>query len=134
MRTVSVGLVIVSLGAVRETLEDGRVSCFTPREQDYSMGFRNSMLPLAARLCAKRAFQLWNSAEERLTLRLDEVEVLHAPFGSPRVVLRGDALRVAAARGVTTMHLSLSHSQSYAGALLAVMTDRDRELGCGESS
>lgn len=128
MRTVSIGMVIVSLDAVLGEVVDGRVSCFTPGERDYAMDFRNPLLPLAARFCAKRAFQLWGSAAPGPVLRLDEVEVLGTHFGPPRLVLRGDTLRVAAGRGVRAIHLSLSHCEGYAGALLAVTTDSDSEL------
>jgi len=134
MRTVSIGIVIVSIDAALGNVKDGLVSCFTPRERDYSMGFRNPTLPLTARLCAKRAFQLWGSTEQSPFLRLDEVEVVDAPFGPPRVALRGEALRLAVGRGVTTLDLSLSHCQGYAGALLAVTTDGEGKLRCGEWS
>ncbi len=127
MRAVSIGMVIVSLDAVLDEVANGRVSCFTPGERDYAMDFRDPLLSLAARLCAKRAFQLWGSAAHGPVLRLDEVEVLGTPFGPPRLVLRGDTLRVAAGRGVRAIHLSLSHCQGYAGALLAVTTDPDGE-------
>lgn len=134
MRTVSIGIVIISIDSLLENLEDWIVSCFTPAELDYSMGFRNPLYPLGARFCAKRMFQLWGSAEEDPLRRLNEVEVLGTHFGPPQVCLRGNALRLAATRGVTAMHLSLSHCQDYAGALLVVTTERDGETGCDGSS
>ncbi len=123
MRAVSIGMVIVSLDAVLGEVANGRESCFTAGERDYAMGFRDPLPSLAARLCAKRAFQLSCPAARGPVLRLDEVEVLGTPFGPPRLALRGDTLRVAAGRGVRAIHLSLSHCRGYAGALLAVASE-----------
>lgn len=131
MSALSIRMVVISIDALRGRMGDRIASCFTPAELDYSSGFRSPLPPLAARFCAKRAFQLWSSAEEGPLPALDEVEVVGTPFGPPQLCLRGDARRLAAARGVTALHLSLSHCQRYAGALLAVTTDQERELRCG---
>jgi holo-[acyl-carrier protein] synthase len=120
-----IGMVIVSLEALPGRPEEWSAGCFTPAELDYAMGFRNRLDRLAARFCAKRAFELWCSAKAGPLPALDEVEILGPPFGSPRLSLKGEALKVVAARGVKSLHLSLSHCQGYAGALLAVNVDGD---------
>ncbi len=130
MRTVSVGIVIISIGSFPGNMGDWLAGCFTPAELGYSMGFRNPLPPLAARFCAKRVFQLWRSTGGGPLGRLSEVEVSGTPFGPPRLVLTGDAMKMAAARDVRALHLSLSHCQDYAGALLVVTTDRRGEVRC----
>lgn len=130
MSAVEIRMVIMSVDTLLGNVRGSILRSFTRTELDYSLGFRNPLYPLAARFCAKRALQLWAFAEEGRLLKLDEVEVRGTPFGPPRLILRGDALRLAAARDMRALHLSLSHCQDYAGALLAVTTDRDREARC----
>lgn len=131
MSTVWVGIVIISVDGLPATMKGRTTTCFTAAELDYAMGFRAPLYPLAARFCAKRAIQLWGSSEAGPLLALDEVEVLAASFAPPQVCLRGEAQRLAAAREVRAVHLSLSHCRGYAGALVAVTADREGEARCG---
>jgi holo-[acyl-carrier protein] synthase len=130
MSAVSVAMVIISVEALRESAEDWTAGCFTPAELDYCRGFRDPLYPLAARFCAKWAFQLWGWAGEAPAPPAGEVEVLRTPFGPPQLDLRGEARRLAAVRHVKAMHLSLSHCLGYAGALLAVTAGQDKDAGC----
>lgn len=45
-----------------------------------------------------------------------EVEIRRAPSGQPTVALHGEAARRAKERGVTAVHVSLSHEREYAVA------------------
>jgi len=123
-------MVIIPVEALRESTEDWTAGCFSPAELDYCRGFRDPLYPLAARFCAKRAFQLWACAGEAPALPAGEAEVSGTPFGPPQLDLRGEARRLAAARDVKAVHLSLSHCLGYAGALLAVTAGQDKDAGC----
>jgi len=52
-------------------------------------------------------------------VRWTDVEVVREACGAPRVVLRGEAARLAAARGFRRCALSLTHAGDY--ALAAVL-------------
>ena len=50
--------------------------------------------------------------------RFHEVEVVRAPSGQPSLVLAGEAAAMAVERGVTTWHVSLTHTARIAEAIV----------------
>ena len=74
---------------------------FTPSER------RNSLRSLAARFAAKEAFikAMGGSGESSW----QEMEVVSAASGAPRLNLTGAAASLAAGNGVTNLQLSLAH-------------------------
>lgn len=87
---------------------------FTPAEQAYCQsGGEQRARRLAARFAAKEA------ALKALGLGLREVrwtdvEVVRAESGAPSLHLHGRLAEIARERGVTRLHLSISHSRDYA--------------------
>ena len=49
-------------------------------------------------------------------LRLTEIEIRNKSNGQPEVVLHGKAQAMAASRSIQRVHVSLSHSETYAMA------------------
>ena len=49
-----------------------------------------------------------------------DVEVLHDKGGGPRLELRGETERLARERGVQRIHVSLTHEEEYAAAVVAL--------------
>lgn len=49
-------------------------------------------------------------------VRLNEIEILNAPDGSPYVILHGRLLKAAADKGIEQIHISLSYDTDYAVA------------------
>ena len=87
---------------------------FTERERADAAG---SVSRLAARFAAKEA------AMKALgvglgAFRFHEVEVVRAPSGQPSLVLAGEAAAMAVERGVTTWHVSLTHTARIAEAIV----------------
>lgn len=87
---------------------------FTPGEiADCQSGNENRNRRLAARFAAKEA------ALKALGIGLrhvkwTDVAVVKDPLGKPSLQLSGRLAEIAAEQGVTTFHLSLSHSKEYA--------------------
>ncbi len=54
------------------------------------------------------------------------IEVVREPSGAPRVVLHDGARALARAAGVTTWHVSLTHSATTAGAIVVASDDDAR--------
>jgi holo-[acyl-carrier protein] synthase len=71
---------------------------------------------LAARFAAKEAVAKALGAPGGL--RWVDAEVVSEPSGRPRLVLHGGVAEQAAAQGVTTWHLSLSHDGGIATAVV----------------
>lgn len=83
---------------------------FTPSER------HNSMRSLAARFAAKEAFikAMGGSGESSW----QEMEVVSAASGAPRLNLTGAAASLAAGNGVTNLQLSLAHDGGQAIAFV----------------
>ena len=90
---------------------------FSPDEQSYAFRQRDPAKSLAARFAAKEAVMkalgvgLWK-------FKFRDVEVVRLPGGRPTIALHGRAAEMAAARDVGTWHLSLTHTESTAMAVV----------------
>jgi holo-[acyl-carrier protein] synthase len=91
---------------------------FTTAEVDRCGRSRVPAESLAARFAAKEAFFKAIGTGWGRGLAWTEVEVVSAPSGAPEVRLSGAAERLARERGVTRVHLSLTHTDALAGAYL----------------
>lgn len=89
---------------------------FSDDEREYAYRFRDPTKSLAARFGAKEAVMkamgvgLWKFA-------FRDVEVIRLKSGAPTLALYNKALELADERGITTWHLSLTHTDSMAMAV-----------------
>ena len=93
---------------------------FTDAERAYGARFADPAPRLAARFAAKEATM------KALGVGLGafgfrEVEVRTAPTGAPSLSLSGRAAEVAASRGVSALHLSITHTGRLAEAVVAAV-------------
>lgn len=117
-----IGVDLVEIAKVRRVFEGRQglqAEVFTEEELRYSRGQRRPFHHLAARFAAKEA--AFKGLGTGFTGRLSwqDVEVVHRATGEPRLVLRGEAARLATARGFRRCALSLTHAGDY--ALAAVL-------------
>jgi holo-[acyl-carrier protein] synthase len=95
---------------------------YTPNERDYCEQAKGSMKRVeryAVRFAAKEA--VMKALGVGLgSFAFHDVEVERAESGDPTVTLRGKALSIAAERGASAWHVSLSHSDAVAIAVVAV--------------
>lgn len=93
---------------------------FTEAEREYARGRRDPVERLAVRFAAKEAVMkaLGVGLGE---VRFRDIEVERAESGSPGVVLHGDAVTLASARGVAMWKCSLSHSATVALAVVLAL-------------
>jgi holo-[acyl-carrier protein] synthase len=89
---------------------------FTDGERAYCRGRARAAEHYAARFAAKEAALKALGVPDGL--RWHEMEVVSRPGEPPALALGGAAARAAAARGVTRMHLSLSHAGGQAAAVV----------------
>ena len=93
---------------------------FTEAERAYAEQRDDPTERLAVRFAAKEAVM------KALGVGLGafpwrDVEVVRAPGGQPALVLRGRAAGLAAARGVTTWHVTLTHTHRVAHAIAVAL-------------
>jgi holo-[acyl-carrier protein] synthase len=94
---------------------------FTPGERSYADGLANPVPSLAARFAAKEATM------KALGVGLgsfgwDDVEVERLPGGAPALVVSGRAAELASDRGVGRWHLSMTHTETTASAIVVAVS------------
>ena len=96
---------------------------FTPAEQEYCRAHRDPAPHYAARFAAKEAlFKALGTGWAR-GVRWVDAEVLRERKMAPRLQLHGVAAKFGHELGVRAVHLSLSHSDTAAIALVVLETD-----------
>lgn len=97
---------------------------FTAHEQEYALARARPAMHLAARLAAKEAvFKALTGSDDAKKIGWKEAEVQRGSEGPPVLVLSGRAASRAQELGVTRVHLTLSHTDDTAGAV--VILERD---------
>lgn len=121
---VGIGVDLVSLPRFAELMErrgDAAASRFyTPAEAERCRQSKSALESFAARFAAKEAFFKALGTGWGLGGRWTEVEVVSAPSGAPSLVLSGRAAEAAAERGVSRIHLSLTHTHDTAAAVVVL--------------
>ena len=128
-RIVGIGLDLVEVArvraSVRRTGERFAQRVFTPDEIAYCAGRARKFEHLAARFAAKEATLKALGTGITGWASLQEVEVVHDAAGRPEIRLRGGVLRRARSLGVKAAHLSISHTEGVAAAVV-VLEGRSR--------
>jgi holo-[acyl-carrier protein] synthase len=120
---IGLGIDAVEVDRFRRVLErrPGLVTrLFTEEERAYGARFSDPAPRLAARFAAKEA------AMKALGVGLgafafQDVEVVRAPSGAPSLRVSGAAAVLAGERGVTSFHVSITHTDRTAEAVVAAL-------------
>lgn len=126
--TVGVGIDLVEIARV-ERLLDGKGSraiarLFTDAEVKYAQSRARPAMHLAARLAAKEAaFKALSGSDEARLIGWREVEVVSRPGRAPTLAFTGRAKARAAELGVTRVHLSITHTDETAAAVVVLDAD-----------
>jgi len=117
---VGIGLDIVATANVRDLLagheQQFEERVFTPTERSECAGRADRADALAARFAAKEAcFKALGTGWSKGVSFL-QVEVRRGEGGAPELALNGEAADRAKARGVTRVHVTLTHSAGVAAA------------------
>jgi holo-[acyl-carrier protein] synthase len=110
---------IVRFRGVMERLKDRFIlRVFTPGEQKFCRAHRDPVPHFAVRFAAKEAlFKALGTGWAKGISWLD-IEVQRELREPPTIVLHGEAQRLSVAKGAHKVHLSLSHSDQYAVAMV----------------
>lgn len=127
MRIVGHGIDLVENARIAAVLADHEERflerVFTLAEQAYRADSRRRTEHLAARFAAKEAAMKALGTGLASGITWTEVEVQSGPTGAPTLRLHGRAAEVAAGLGITTWHLSLSHTDTHAMASVIACAD-----------
>lgn len=124
---IGIGVDVVDLGRFERVLERTpamRARLFTDAEQ-LRDGEPRPVVSLAARFAAKEA--LVKAFGSSAGLRWRDLEVVADDQRNPSLTLHEGARRVADERGVTSVHLSLSHDGGIATAFVVLEGTGDTE-------
>jgi len=121
------GMDLVRIDRVWAVLERKRERAlarfFTPAEAERCQASRHPPESFAARFAAKEAFFKALGTGWGIGGAWTEVEVVNAESGAPTLRLSGRAAELAAARGADRVHVTLTHSDDIAAAV--VILERD---------
>ncbi len=97
-----------------------RERLFTPDEVRSCEARKHTAQHLAARFAAKEAFAkaLGTGIAEGLSFK--DIEIMQEPEGRPTIQLHGRARQMADARGVSAVHVSLTHTAVRAAAIVVL--------------
>ncbi|WCO66632.1 holo-ACP synthase [Iamia majanohamensis] len=118
---IGLGTDVVDIDRFRTVLERTpalRARLFTDGEREVADQRRDPVPALAVRFAAKEAVMKVLGVGLG-AIDWHDVEVVREPSGRPRLRVTGRAAALADAAGVTTWHLSLSHSDLVAQAVAA---------------
>lgn len=88
---------------------------FTSSEAQYILESKNIAQSLAGRFCAKEAVSKALGTGVR-GYGLKDIEVCRDELGKPEILLHGRAKELACEKGISVVHVSISHSHTVANA------------------
>lgn len=124
---LGIGLDIVEVARIRSLLERhaerAKERTFTSGEAAFCDGCADPAMHYAARFAAKEAAAkaLGTGFAQGVSWR--DIEVAREESGAPRLVLHGSAKKLAADKGVTRAHVTLTHTRETAAAQVILEGD-----------
>jgi holo-[acyl-carrier protein] synthase len=119
-----IGVDIVEIGRIRRIIENQGErfiqKVFTPLEQEYCLAHRDPAPHFAARFAAKEAVFKALGTGWAEGVSWHDAEVRRQDGGAPVLALAGEAANLCRASGVSSTHLSLSHSNDSAVAMVVL--------------
>ncbi len=115
------GIDIVETARIRQLVESHGQRfldrCFTPAEQDYcANNHKRHFEHLAGRFAAKEAVLKVLGTGWRGGIQWTGIEIIRENSGQPKIILTGEAKKVAEGLGIYRWHVSISHIETHATA------------------
>ena len=120
MRVFGIGIDVVEVARITASI--GRHGdaflnkIFTPAERAYCESMKTPAIHYAARFAAKEAVAKAFGTGIGKNAGLHDLEVIHSDAGAPSIRLSGAALEFVTAQGITSVLISLTHTDHYAAA------------------
>ena len=97
---------------------------FTPNEISYCESKKNKAQNYAARFAAKEAFFKALGTGWRGGLGFNQVEIINDKLGKPQIHLYGKAKQRIEEKGITGIHVSLTHLKDTASSIVTLETNQ----------
>ncbi len=120
---IGTGIDIIEVHRVAEKVnkENGfREKVFSADEINYCERAADAAQRYAARFAAKEAFLKAGGGGLMLGYDLNEIEIQHNDEGKPELILTGNFKALASERGWNKIHVSISHVQAMACAVVII--------------
>jgi holo-[acyl-carrier protein] synthase len=120
---IGIGIDIIEVARVGEKVskENGfRQKVFNERECTFCESHKDKGQYYAARFAAKEAFLKATGKGLTIGYELNEIEVISDSLGKPGIILHGNFETLARENGWNKIHLSLSHVQAMACAVVII--------------
>lgn len=88
----------------------------TPAEQAYCMRMKHAVPRIAGRFAAKEAILKVLGTGWRGPISWTDIEIVNDEAGQPHVTLSGPTAEIARQRGISSVLLSITHTEHYAAA------------------
>ena len=117
-------LIVQTQASIDEFGERYLTRIWTPGElADSTQRGAGQVASLTARFAAKEALLKALAPEPTATPPWTSMEIVVAPSGAPQLQLHGECAELAAARGVVSLAVSLTHEADYASAVVVALCD-----------
>lgn len=118
-----IGTDIIEVERIQRVISKGnsfKQRVFTPDEIAYCDSYRYSSQYYAARFAAKEAFVKALGTGFADGIEFNQIEVAHDVLGKPEIRLSGKAKEITEEKGITAIHLTLSHIKEWANAVVVL--------------
>ena len=126
-----IGTDIIEVERIRKFIAKGdafKERVFTRQEIDYCDQHRDPAPFYAARFSAKEAFVKALGTGFTNGIGFHQIEVYHVELGKPEIRLEGKAEEMAREKGITRIHVSISHVKDWANAVVVLELSTATEL------
>ena len=117
MDSISIGVDIVYIGRISKNIDDNNRfinRVYTKDEINYCKSKKNVSHHFAGRLAGKEAVSKALEMTWEGGINWKDIEIINEENGIPRVVLHGEAKKVADKRKIRNIKVSISHEKEYA--------------------
>ncbi len=126
--SISIGVDIVSIGRISNNLDDRFINrVYTKDEIKYCKTKNNNTHHFAGRLAGKEAVSKALKITWEEGINWKDIEILSGENSTPRVVLHGEAKKVANERKIRNIQISISHEKEYAVAFAITVGNGNNE-------
>ncbi|MBT3313075.1 MAG: holo-ACP synthase [Anaerolineae bacterium] len=122
---IGIGVDLVSIEKIAESIksEAFRRKVFTSAEIESCESIANATERYAGKFAAKEAFMKAIGKGIRQEVWFTQIEVLNHGTGAPYIQVSGEAEKTSLLLGVEKMHISISHAEGMAVAMIVLSTN-----------
>ena len=117
---LGLGIDLISVSKIAESIKSDafKRKVFTPAEIESCEAVANSAERYAGKFAAKEAFMKAIGKGIRQEVWFSQIEVLNLEAGAAYIVVRGEAERALSVLGAERVHISISHTEGMAVAVV----------------